>query len=127
MAQITLNVTVNTWSAEIVHGEYRHIELECTEVNSQYPQTYKVQVRSANYDKVNQHLKQNAVLSLKCNVNGRNWTNPEGKTINFIGLDCYGVVEQPAQSAPPVNTPSVPIPQSTPATPANNGVPDLPF
>lgn len=130
MATITLNVNINTWSPEIVKGDYKHIELECTEVNSQYPQTYKVQVRSQNYDKVNQHLKQNAVLSLKCNLSGRNWTNPEGKTMNFIGLDCFGVAEQPAQSAPPVNAPVVnntPAPSNTPAPPANNAPLDPPF
>ena len=126
MAQITLNLSIDTWSAEIVRGEYRHIEVECTEVNQQYPQQYRVQVRSANYDKVNQHLKQGAVLSLKCNINGRNWTNPEGKTMNFLTLDCYGVAEQPAQSAPTVNTPLGPIPQAKPEAPVN-GVPDLPF
>lgn len=130
MAQITVNVTINTWSPEIVKGEYRHIELETTEVNQQYPQTYKVQVRSQNYDKVNQHLKQGAVLSLKCNLNGRNWTNPEGKTMNFLNLDCYGVMEQPAQTTPPVQGTPAPAPSSTPAPPAQpqgNGVPDLPF
>lgn len=113
MATINLSVMINTWSAEIVRQgngkEYRHIEVDVMEVNTQYPQQYKLQIRSDNYAKVNPFLAQNTIVTFKCNLQGRNWTNAEGKVSNFLTLDCFDVVAQPVQNAP---QPMQPAPQT---------------
>lgn len=111
MATIQVSAIISTWSTEVVRvgqngTEYRHIEVDVMEANSQYPQQYKLQLRSDNYAKVTPFLQQNAVVTFKCNLQGRNWTNNEGKTMNFLTLDVFDVVQQPAQNAPQTPVPA---------------------
>lgn len=142
MATIQVSAIISTWSTEVVRvgqngTEYRHIEVDVMEANSQYPQQYKLQLRSDNYAKVTPFLQQNAVVTFKCNLQGRNWTNNEGKIMNFLTLDVFDVVQQPAQNAPqtPVQNATtqpapvtaqpvqpVPVPAPAPAHPANTPI-----
>lgn len=135
MAQLTITGIITGIFEQETRGNYTFYTIEVTEQNTQYPQVYRIQVPQSNYDKINSHVKMNQIISLKCNLNGRNHAGTDGVTRNYIGVNAYDVVTQPVQNAPTptaTHTPqaqpvqqTIPVhtPQAQPTTHAQQAVP----
>jgi|SRR5690606_8447522 len=113
MAQLTITGIITGIFEQETRGSYTFYSIEVTEQNTQYPQVYRIQVPQSNYDKINSHVKINQIISLKCNLNGRNHTGTDGITRNYVGVNAYDVVTQPVQNAPtPTVQPVQPVQQT---------------
>lgn len=107
---------------------YNSKEIIISTVNENYPQTYKVEVREKDYQKI-QNLAVGTVATFHTNVNGRRWDKPDGTTDAFVSLSLWKY-EQAGQASTPASfttpPPVVPTSFAAPTQPTATDD-DLPF
>ena len=100
----------------VVSEKFKKREFVITDETSQYPQDILMQLTQDNVDKMD-GVKVGDVITVKFNLRGREWVNPEGVSKYFNSLDCWFVQKGEATAKP-----------SAPAMEVSNDVnDDLPF
>lgn len=103
---------------------YNSKEIIVNTVNEQYEQTYKIEVREKQYDKI-QNLTVGTVATFHTNVNGRKWEKPDGTIDAFVTLSLWKYEQAGGASTPPAYTQAPPVPNFDSGSNTDDG--DLPF
>jgi hypothetical protein len=103
----------------VTKGSYTSQKVWVLIPDEKWPQTIELDTKPGTFDGVGV----NAPLVCYINLRGREWTNPEGKTIVFNSLQCWKVIADPEGCKPADETPANNY--TAPVLPTNDG--DLPF
>jgi hypothetical protein len=95
---------------QVISEKFKKREFVLTDNSSQYPQDIMLQLTQDHCDKIN-GVNVGDTITVKFNLRGREWINPQGEAKYFNTLDCWYVQKG---SATPQAEPAPNLPESGP-------------